>query len=95
MIVISPIVSPDRDNAAGGGGMSLSQMRAYVGEAVRLLHDNGDKDIQLLDGLKVFGPDQAHMLGDGLHPTAEGYAHMAASIMPVVRDALASSDSGR
>ncbi|WP_123788329.1 SGNH/GDSL hydrolase family protein [Phytoactinopolyspora halophila] len=89
LIVMSPIVSPERENTAGASGMSLAGMRAQVGEAVQLLREDGDKDIQLLDGLDVFGPGQAHMLGDGVHPNADGYAHMAGSITPVVRMAFA------
>ncbi|PSL07033.1 lysophospholipase L1-like esterase [Haloactinopolyspora alba] len=88
LIVMSPIVCPDREDTAGAGGMSLAFIRAQVAEAVRLLREHGDEDVRLLDGLDVFGPEQAHMLGDGLHPDADGYAHMATSITPTVRAAL-------
>lgn len=89
ILVITPIVSPARENTVDKAGMTLAQMRDYVARGARLLQEHGDDDIHLLDGQDVFGPEHAHMLGDGLHPNAAGYAHMASSIAPAVRKLLA------
>ncbi|WP_129663150.1 SGNH/GDSL hydrolase family protein [Phytoactinopolyspora endophytica] len=88
IVVISPIVSPSREDVPSEAGMSLAQVRSFVSEGVRLLREHGDDDVHLLDGLDVLGLEQAHMLGDGLHPNTAGYAHMASSIAPVVRKLL-------
>ena len=85
LLVISPICCPEREDDVAAAGMTLAQMRAQVGEAVRLLHDHGDDAIELLDGLDVLGPDQVDLLGDGLHPNADGYRLMASRIAPVVQ----------
>ncbi|TMR24917.1 GDSL family lipase [Nonomuraea turkmeniaca] len=85
ILVMSPIFSPSREEQTGQTGMSLAEMRADIAEAVRLLREHGDADVHLIDGLDVFGPAQEHLLPDGLHPNAAGYAHMATSITPLVR----------
>jgi len=46
----------------------------------RILRAYGDADVHLVDGLDVLGADQGHLLSAGLHPNADGYAHMAAEI---------------
>jgi len=78
--VMSPIFSPSREAHAGKAGMTLAEMRAEVAEAARILRAYGDADVHLVDGLDVLGADQEHLLPDGLHPNADGYAHMAAEI---------------
>jgi hypothetical protein len=88
ILVISPIVSPSRENVTDKAGMTLARIRECVGEGARLLREHGDDDVHLLDGLDVLGAEHAHMLGDGLHPDTAGYAHMASSIAPAVRKLL-------
>ena len=95
ILVITPIISPAREDAASAAGMTLAQIRADVARGARLLQQHGDGNIHLLDGLDVLGPGQVHMLGDGLHPDTAGYAHMAASIAPVVRKLLAEFGADR
>ncbi|MEV4175452.1 SGNH/GDSL hydrolase family protein [Nonomuraea sp. NPDC049709] len=85
ILVMSPIFSPSREEQTGQTGMSLAETRADIAEAVRLLREHGDADVHLVDGLDVFGPAQEHLMPDGLHPNAAGYAHMATSITPLVR----------
>lgn len=93
ILAMSPIYSPDRESAPGAGGMTLSRMREFVSLAVSLLRDDGDQRIHLLDGLDVFGPDEAGLLIDGLHPGAAGYRLMADRIAPHV-DRLLSDRKG-
>ncbi|WP_051426299.1 GDSL-type esterase/lipase family protein [Jiangella gansuensis] len=87
IVVISPIVSPDREAVAGPTGMTLAELRSYVEEAVALLaeHDDG---LHLIRGLEAFGPDQAHLLHDGLHPGPDGYVQLARSILGRLRVVL-------
>jgi lysophospholipase L1-like esterase len=70
-------------------------VREQVAEAVALLAAHGDPDLHLLDGRTVLGPEHGHLLGDGLHPGPEGYAHMASVIGPAVRELLGPDGGGR
>jgi lysophospholipase L1-like esterase len=95
LLVVSPLASPAREDRLGPAGLTLAQVRDQVAEAVALLAAHGDLDLHLLDGRTVLGPDRAHLLGDGLHPRAEGYEHMASVIGPAVRKLLVSGRASR
>jgi lysophospholipase L1-like esterase len=88
VLVVSPLASPRREDRLGRAGLTLAQVRDQVADAVALLTAHGDPDLHLLDGRSVLGPDQAHLLGDGLHPGPEGYEHMASVIAPAVGELL-------
>lgn len=88
ILVITPIISPAREHTVSATGMTLAQIREEVARAAQVLREHGDDDVHLLNGLDVVGAEQAHVLDDGLHPNAEGYAGMAAAIAPVVRKLL-------
>ena len=72
MAVITPIASPERETTASTAGLDLTWMRAALQEVVDVLAED-DSALHLIDGPAVLGPDQAHLLPDGLHPDAEGY----------------------
>ena len=74
--VISPIFSPPRESVLNAVGFTLSAMRDEVAEAVQIMMDHGDRNIQYINGLELFGPDLAGSLPDELHPNAEGYKIM-------------------
>lgn len=93
MLVITPISCPSRDATAGDSGMTLTEIRAQVAEAVRLLRSHGDCAISVLHGPDVLRPDETHHLHDGVHPDADGYALMASRIAPVVESLLVSTRS--
>ena len=76
LVVISPIFSAFRETTPNAVGFTLAAMREEVAEAVKLMADAGDRNIHYVDGLKLFGPDLAHLLPDELHPDAEGYKIM-------------------
>ena len=76
LAVISPIFSAFRETNPNAVGFTLAAMREEVAEAVKLMSDAGDSNIHYVDGLKLFGPDLAHLLPDELHPDAEGYKIM-------------------
>jgi lysophospholipase L1-like esterase len=95
VLVVSPLASPRREDRLGRAGLTLAQVREQVAEAVALLAAHGDPDLHLLDGRTVLGPEHGHLLGDGLHPGPEGYAHMASVIGPAVRELLGPDGGGR
>jgi lysophospholipase L1-like esterase len=51
-------------------------MRQEVAEAVQVLRSHGDRHVHYIDGLEIFGPADARLLPDELHPNAEGYKLM-------------------
>ena len=72
LVCCSAIHSPERETEPGDGGLTLAFMREETREVVEALQQRGDDRLHLLDGLDVLGPGEAHLLGDGLHPGAEG-----------------------
>lgn len=58
------------------GSLSLRQVRRILEEVVEIRLANGDHRLTYLDGLELFGPEDAHDLPDGLHPNAAGYRRM-------------------
>jgi hypothetical protein len=86
--VISPIISPEREDSPisniplffGGeplvGDLSIGRMREVLREAVEARRAQGDFAIDYLDGRELFGEGDLDLLPDGLHPSTEGYALM-------------------
>lgn len=62
--------------AVQSGCMTLVRVRTLIADVVRMRRDAGDTHLHYLDGLTLFGPDDAHDLPDDLHPNPEGYARM-------------------
>ncbi|NED97877.1 hypothetical protein G1H11_21495 [Phytoactinopolyspora alkaliphila] len=87
IVVLSPIISPERETAVGPTGMTLHEVRSAVEEAARLLSED-DGDIHLISGLDVFGLERAALLHDGLHPGPEGYVALGRSILARLRTVL-------
>lgn len=79
--VISPIYSPPRETTPNQVGFTLAAMRDEVAAAVETLRARGDRHLHYVDGLRVFGPELAHLLPDELHPNAEGYRLMGANFL--------------
>ncbi len=76
MVIVSPIFSAARDETGSGGGPSLARMREILREVVAARIAVGDKHIRYFDGHELFGPADAHLLPDDLHPNTEGYRLM-------------------
>lgn len=96
IVVMSPIVSPSRENEIGGADLTLADLRAEVHRAVRILRDHGDTALHVVDGRDILGSEHAHLLHDGIHPDAEGYQHMARGLSATLRalDAIDRSAAG-
>ena len=76
MVVISPIFSPEREDAGDTGGPSLKRMRELLADVVAARVRAGDSAIRYLSGLDLFGEADAADLPDNLHPNAAGYRRM-------------------
>ncbi|MEN9644273.1 MAG: hypothetical protein RL238_942 [Actinomycetota bacterium] len=55
-------------------GLTLRRIREIVAGIVEQRREAGDTALHHVDGLSLFGPDDAHLLYDDLHPSPEGYA---------------------
>ena len=66
----------DRPVELSVGALTLSRIRTLLGDIVSVRQDAGDTNIQLVDGLALFGEDDLDDLPDGLHPNAAGYRRM-------------------
>lgn len=88
IVVITPIISPDREQTPNLVGMTLAQVRDDVATAVETLTRLGDPDLHLVDGRDLLDEGEAGLLHDGLHPSAEGYRHIADRLAPRLKRVL-------
>jgi len=79
--LISPICCPERESTPNPVGFTLRMMREEVADAVERLRAAGDRNVHYVDGLDLFGHDLAHLLSDGVHPTAEGYRRIGRNFL--------------
>lgn len=87
--VISPIISPSREHDAttalqlaegevvATGDLTLEAMRRILEEVVSPWQQNGDANIDYLDGRHLLGEADTDCLPDGLHPDDEGNRRIA------------------
>lgn len=86
-VLMSPIHAPRLENEPNMVGLTLSRIR-------ELVHDVGDHidspRLTVIDGLDILGKAHVDLLADDqLHPTHDGYQHMAARLAPRLRTAFA------
>ena len=86
--VVSPIFSPPREDTPNAVDFTLRAMREEVAEAVSAIRERGGSNVHYVDGLRLFGPEHAHMLPDDLHPDAEGYETLARNFLREVAEPL-------
>jgi lysophospholipase L1-like esterase len=67
-------------------GESLDDRRSEIAKAVKTLRDHGDSNVHYVHGPTLLGPEDAHLLGDGVHPSAEGYRVLAERFTELVVD---------
>jgi len=91
LVVITPIVAPERETTRNGSGLTLRDIRTIVSDVVVGLQERGDDALTLIDGLEILGLDESDLLGDGLHPGPEGYRLMAERLRPRLVAALKQS----
>ena len=71
------------------GALTLRRVRELTAEVVAARREAGDPHLHLVDGLDLFGTDDAGCLYDDLHPTADGYRQIGERF-----HSLAFADSG-
>lgn len=76
LMIVSPIYSPPREDAAEGSGLSLKRMRERLEGVVAARRRAGDRRISYLSGLALFDAPDTPDLPDLLHPNAAGYRRM-------------------
>ncbi|HUF99292.1 MAG TPA: SGNH/GDSL hydrolase family protein [Ilumatobacter sp.] len=67
---------PERSAELSVGALTLRHIRQLLAHIVEARRAEGDHNLHLVDGLTLFGPDDAVDLPDGLHPSPEGYHRM-------------------
>lgn len=70
-------VAIPRREELGAGSLTMERVRAILAEVVGARRAAGDEDLHLLDGLALFGHDEAELLADGTHPDGAGYHRIA------------------
>ena len=58
------------------GALTLTWVRKILSKVVAQRRAAGDTNLHYMDGLQLFGPEDAGDLPDDLHPNAEGYIRM-------------------
>lgn len=66
------------------GSLSLVRIREIIAEVVETRRVAGDTALHYVDGLTLFGADDAHDLPDDLHPNPAGYRRMGERFAPVL-----------
>jgi len=83
--VISPIISPPREQELNAVGLSLTKMRSEIQDAVARMADCGDAKLHYFDGLQLFGEDLVEdHLPDQVHPNGDGDEIMGRNFSNVV-----------
>ncbi|MCK5804609.1 MAG: GDSL family lipase [Lentisphaeria bacterium] len=87
--LISPIISPPREETDNAVGLSLAKMRVIIADCVKRLQDCGDAKIAYFDGLELFGESLVEdYLPDLLHPNGDGYEIMGQNAAEQILDRL-------
>ncbi|MFC4116459.1 SGNH/GDSL hydrolase family protein [Nonomuraea zeae] len=73
----------ERPAALASEALSLNQIRELLHQQVVAREKEGDANLDIIDGLTLFGADDVADLTDGLHPNAVGYRRMAERFPPL------------
>ncbi len=94
IVIVSAIHAATDRHTHNSQDMSLQDYRNMTKDSVKNLRAAGDGAIAYIDGLELLGAQEEHLLQeDKLHPTDEGYAHIAARFIEKVRNAKLSIPS--
>ena len=75
IVVISAIHCPQFEHAADDRGLTVPATRKILADVVATRSD--DPNLHYLDGRKLLGGGDEHLLADNLHPNTKGYRLMA------------------
>jgi lysophospholipase L1-like esterase len=85
IVMVSPIVRPDAEDAPNRLGASLIALRGVMEEAADARIGAGDDGLTLVPGRPLVGEK---MLVDGVHPGDEGHEVLATAIGAAVKEVL-------
>jgi hypothetical protein len=88
LVVISPILSPPRETTPGSTGLTLEAMRGWLQEIVSSFKARGDKKIAYVDGRRIIGIGDEHLMSDELHPDGQGIELMGTRVTEIFRREL-------
>ena len=71
------------------GCLTLTRIRELIAEAVEARRAAGDAALHYVDGLELFGSEDAGDLPDDLHPNPAGYVRMGERFAPVLQRLIA------
>ena len=74
------------------GCLTLVRIREIIADVVEKRRAAGDSALHYVDGLTVFGADDAHDLPDDLHPNPAGYRRMGERFAPMLSGIAATLD---
>lgn len=83
IICVTPIYSSKEADEPAYRGKSEA-LRALMRDAARARQQAGDAGIHVAEGLELFGPGDARLLHDPLHPNDEGNRLMARRLEPLL-----------
>ena len=63
-------------------------VRGVVEQAVKQRTESGDRDVHLVHGLGLLGPDDTDAFQEGVHPNDLGFLHIAQRLEPTLRRVL-------
>jgi lysophospholipase L1-like esterase len=75
--LVSPIYAEPREDVTNDAGMSVADARADVQAAAVVLREHGDVNVHYINGRDLIGPNDAALMADAIHPSAEGYRAFA------------------
>lgn len=88
IVIMSPTTAgPHREEERNSADLDQREIRALIHRAVAMLQRH-DPLITLIDGSEIVTGQEMHLLGDLLHPTAEGYRVMAERLAPRLASVL-------
>lgn len=87
-VLLSTTYAPWREDVPNPAGLTIRDTRRLAARAVELLRAHGDAHVHHLDGLELFGPDDAgrflerdHPEAEPLHPDPDGHVLMAERLL--------------
>ncbi len=81
VVVMSPVLRPDAEDAVNALGATMAELRAAMEEVVRTAVADGDDKLILVEGADVL---RASELADGVYPGTEGHKRLAAAFSKYV-----------